>query len=151
STAGATCTIGLLPGGIFSGIQTAYLSYQGFKGGNNWNAAIEGGYSDTFFGIEEATSSNDIMFMERASAQVIANNIAAADFRSNFGGRVWGDWFWAGAYVTGPTSGATHAATGSVRAPNVGGGPTAFFPPDGVTEQLGGYARATVHFGDPKQ
>jgi phosphate-selective porin OprO/OprP len=103
----------LLPGGIASGIQTAYLSYQGWKGnynGHPWNVAIEGGYSDTFFSLDEATSSNDLMFMERASPQVIASNVAAGDFRSNFGGRAYGDWFWAGAYVTGPTSGAMHAA-----------------------------------------
>jgi len=91
------------------------------------------------------------MFMERASPQVIANNLAAGDFRSNFGGRAYGDWFWAGAYVTGPTSGAMHAATGSVRGPNTTGGPTADIPPDGTSEQLGGYARGAVHFGDTKQ
>jgi phosphate-selective porin OprO/OprP len=154
SASGTTCTIGLLPGGITSGIQTAYLSYQGWKGnynGHPWNVAIEGGYSDTMYSLDEATSSNDLMFMERASPQVIANNLAAGDFRSNFGGRAYGDWFWAGAYVTGPVSGAMHAATGSVRAPNTTGGATADFPPDGLTEQLGGYARAAVHFGDTKQ
>jgi phosphate-selective porin OprO/OprP len=31
SVSGTTCTIGLLPGGLASGIQTAYLSYQGLK------------------------------------------------------------------------------------------------------------------------
>ena len=71
SAAGTTCTIGLLPGGITSGIQTAYLSYQGFKGvfgdGHPWNAAIEGGYSDSFYTLEQ-NNSNEIMFLERASA-----------------------------------------------------------------------------------
>jgi phosphate-selective porin OprO/OprP len=142
------CRIGLLTGGIASGIHTAYLSYQGFKG-----VAIEGGYSPTMYTIDQATSSNELMFMERASPQVIASNIAAGT-RSNFGGRAYGDWYWAGAYVTGPTSGAMHSATGSVRAGTVGtlSQPLSnLTPPDGTTEQLGGYARAAVHFGDPKQ
>src|SRR5262249_45918894 len=55
--AGASgCRIGLLPGGITSGIQTAYLSYQGIKG-----VAIEGGYSNTFFTLDQPTGTNDIM------------------------------------------------------------------------------------------
>jgi phosphate-selective porin OprO and OprP len=29
--------------------------------------AIEGGYMDTLYTLDEATSSNDILFMERAS------------------------------------------------------------------------------------
>jgi phosphate-selective porin OprO/OprP len=157
STAGATCRVGLLSSGITSGIQTAYLSYQGWKGnynGHPWNVAIEGGYSDTFFTLEEAQSSNDIMFIERASPQQIATNVAAGDFKSNFGGRAYGDWFWAGAYVTGPTSGAMHSATGSVRAGTVGTINQPLLnltPPDGTTEQFGGYARGAVHFGDTKQ
>jgi phosphate-selective porin OprO/OprP len=132
------------------------LSYQGFKGvfenGRPWNVAIEGGYSDTLYTFEEAMGSNDLMFLERASSQQVASNLV--DFRSNFGGRAYGDWFWAGAYVTGPTSGAMHAATGSVRAGTLGtiAQPLSnLTPPDGMTEQLGGYARAAVHFGDPKQ
>ena len=49
--AGATGSrIALLPGGITSGIQTAYLSYQGIKG-----VAIEGGYSNTFFTLDQPT------------------------------------------------------------------------------------------------
>ena len=142
----------MLPGGIISGLQTAYLSYQGWKGnydGHPWNVAVEGGYSDSFFSIEQAAGSNELMFLERASAQTIASNVAAGDFKSNFGVRAYGDWFWAGAQ-----SGAMHAATGSVRAGTVGtlAQPLSnLTPPDGMSEQLGGYARGVVHFGDPKQ
>ena len=53
----------------------------------------------------------------------------------------YGDWYWAGAYVTGPTSGAMHSATS---------GSATFTPPDGTTEQLGGFARIALLFGDPK-
>ena len=91
-----------------SGIENAYLSYTGFK-----PFAIEGGYMDMLYTLDEATSSNDIMFMERASAGVIATNIAAGDGRSAFGVRGNDDRFWGGAYVTGPTSGTTHAFTPS--------------------------------------
>jgi phosphate-selective porin OprO/OprP len=101
---------GSLPGGGTSGIENAYLSYTGFKpfGGK---MAIEGGIMDVPWTLDEATSSNDILFMERASAGVIAQNIAAGDFRSAVGTRWWNDDFWAGAYVTGPTTGSIHSAS----------------------------------------
>ena len=110
-----------------SGVENAYLSYTGFKpfGGK---LAIEGGVMDVPYTMDEATSSNDILFLERASAGVVATNIAAGDFRSAFGSRWYNDTFWAGAYVTGPTTGAIHSAS-SVN-------------PNGTTEQYGVAARA---------
>ena len=102
--------VGFLPGGGVSGIENAYLSYTGFKpfGGK---LAIEGGYMDMPYTLDEATSSNDILFMERASAGSSPQNIAAGDFRSAVGARWYNDRFWVGAYVTGPTSGAIHSAS----------------------------------------
>jgi phosphate-selective porin OprO/OprP len=85
---------------------------------------------DVMYTLDEATSSNDIMFMERASAGIIAQNIAAGDFRSTFGARWYNEWIWAGAYVTGPTSGAIHSGSSN--------------PPDGTTEQVGGFARVAL-------
>jgi len=119
--------VGFLPGGAVSGIENAYLSYTGFKpfGGK---LAIEGGVMDVAWTMDEATSSNDTLFMERASAGVIAANIAAGDFRSAFGARWYNDQFWAGAYVTGPTTGAIHSASST--------------NPNGTTEQYGVVARA---------
>ena len=119
--------IGFLPGGALSGIEAAYLSYTGFKpfGGK---LAIEGGYMDTPYTLDEATSSNDIMFMERASPGVVASNIAAGDFRSAAGARWYTDTLWVGGYATGPTSGAIHSASS--------------LNPNGATEQLGAFARA---------
>jgi phosphate-selective porin OprO/OprP len=118
--------VGFLPGGATSGIENAYLSYTGLKpfGGR---MAIEGGVMDLAYTLDEATSSNDIAFMERASSSVVAMNIAAGDFRSAVGGRWYNDRFWAGAYVTGPTTGAIHSAS-SVN-------------PPGTTEQYGAVAR----------
>jgi phosphate-selective porin OprO/OprP len=118
---------GSLPGGGTSGIENAYLSYTGFRpfGGK---MAIEGGILDLPWTLDEATSSNDILFMERASAGIIATNIAAGDFRSAAGSRWWNDSFWAGAYVTGPTTGAIHSASSVT--------------PVGTSEQYGVVARA---------
>jgi phosphate-selective porin OprO/OprP len=119
-------SVGFLPGGALSGIEQAYLSYAGFKpfGGT---LAIEGGYIDVPYTLDEATSSNDILFLERASAQVIASNIAANDFRSAAGARWYTDSLWIGAYATGPTAGAIHSASST--------------NPNGATEQLGAAAR----------
>jgi phosphate-selective porin OprO/OprP len=118
--------VGFLPGGATSGIENAFLSYTGFKpfGGT---LAIEGGIMDLPITLDEATSSNDIMFMERASSGVIASNIAANDFRSTVGARWYNDRFWAGAYATGPTTGAIHSASS--------------INPNGSTEQFGAVAR----------
>lgn len=126
AAAGGT-SVSFLPGGAVSGIENAYLSYTGFKpfGGK---MAIEGGIMDLPYTLDEAMSSNDILFMERASSQVIATNIAAGDFRSTFGTRWWNDQFWAGAYVTGPSTGAIHSASSVT--------------PAGSTEQYGVVARA---------
>src|SRR5882762_3715660 len=126
ASAGGT-PVGFLPGGGLSGIENAYLSYTGFKpfGGN---LAIEGGYMDLPYTMDEAMSSNDILFMERSSAQVIAVNIAAGDARSTFGTRWYDDRLWLGAYATGPVAGAIHSASS--------------LNPNGTTEQYGVIARA---------
>jgi phosphate-selective porin OprO/OprP len=125
---------GSLPGGGLSALEIASLSYTGFK-----PFVIEGGYLDVPYTLAEATSSNDIMFMERASSAVIAVNIAASDFRSAGGIRGFNDWVWAGAYFTGPTAGAIHSDTTSVtKAPQLAG-ITTF----GLSEQYGSTARLT--------
>jgi phosphate-selective porin OprO/OprP len=120
-------TVGFLPGGAVSGVENAYLSYTGFKpfGGK---MAVEGGIMDLPYTLDEATSSNDIPFMERASSGIIAQNIAAGDFRSTVGARWFDDRLWLGGYVTGPTTGAIHSASS--------------LNPNGTTEQTGAFARA---------
>lgn len=84
-------------------LNNAWLAYKGFK-----NAVIEGGYMDVPYTLDESISSNNIMFMERSASQVIATGIAAGDNRAAFGGRVFGDRWWAGAYLTGPSTGVTN-------------------------------------------
>ena len=93
-------------GGInASGIETAEIGYSGFR-----PLTIEGGIQDVPWTLDESISSNDIMFIERASPQVIAANLVAGDFRSNFGGHWNNDQIWLGAYFTGPLSGTSHSA-----------------------------------------
>ena len=82
-----------------TGIQTAQVGYTGIK-----NMVFEIGYSDTFFTLDEATSSNDTLFMERAAPANVATGINAGDFRSNAGARWFDDRLWLGAYVTGPAN-----------------------------------------------
>lgn len=84
-------------------LNQAYIAYKGFKPFNN--LVIEGGYIDVPYTLDEATSSNNIMFMERSSANVIATNINAGDSRSALGFHMNDSWWWAGAYVTGPSTG----------------------------------------------
>jgi phosphate-selective porin OprO and OprP len=123
---GASTPVGFLPGGATSGIEQANLAYTGFKpfGGK---LSIEGGYVDLAYTLEEATSSNDTLFMERASAVNIATSIAAGDFRSAGGARWYTDTLWIGAYATGPSSGAIHSASS--------------LTPNGTSEQAGAIAR----------
>lgn len=131
STGGTTTTggtpIGFLPGGGLSGIELASLSYTGFKpfGGQ---LAIEGGYQDVLYSLDNATSSNDTLFMERAAAVNVATNIAAGDFRSAVGARWYDKTLWFGAYLTGPTSGAIHSGSST--------------NPSAASEQAGVVARA---------
>ena len=95
------------PGANGSGIQTALITYNGLNKGP-YPVAFDLGYMDTPFTLDEATSSNDIMFVERPSMQAVASNIFANDFRSAVGVRSNDDRYWAGVYATGPQSGATH-------------------------------------------
>ena len=99
-------------------IENAFLTYNGFR-----PVAIDFGYLDVPFTLDEATSSNDIMFMERAEVQNVVTNLAANDFRSALGVRSNDTRYWAGVYLTGPQAGAPHSGSNS--------------------QQLGGTARAT--------
>src|SRR5690348_9819408 len=63
------------------------------------------GYQDTPITLEEATSSNDIMFLERSSSQVVATEFGAGDNRSAIGAWWNNDRVWAGVFGTGNASG----------------------------------------------
>ena len=103
-------------GGVTSGgIQSAQITYNGLYKGP-YPIAFDIGYMDTPFTLDEATSSNDIMFVERASIQAVASNIFANDYRSAAGVRSNDDRYWAGIYLTGPQSGFVHGAPEQVGA-----------------------------------
>ena len=88
------------------GIETAQIIYSGLKG-----AAFEIGYSNTYFTLDQSTSSNDTLFLERASPSNVATNFNTGDARSNAGVRFFGDRYWIGGYLTGPASGDSHTLT----------------------------------------
>ncbi len=85
------------------GIETAQVSYTGIK-----NLAIDFGYSNTLFTLDQSTSSADTLFMERATPSNIATNLNTGDNRSNVGARYFNERLWLGAYVTGPAVGDVH-------------------------------------------
>ncbi len=90
------------------GIEALQLTYNGIKG-----FAADIGYSSTPFTLDQATSSNDLLFLERSTPTNIAINYNAGDFRSNAGFRFYSDRYWLGAYVTGPSSSSdSHTQTG---------------------------------------
>ncbi len=96
-------------GASTSGIENGYITYNGFYHPEyRVPVALDLGYLDVPWTLDEATSSNDIMFLERASSQVIATEFGGGDFRSAFGGRSNNRRYWVGAYLTGPISGAPH-------------------------------------------
>ncbi len=95
------------PGAPSSGIENAYVTYNGLNKGSV-PIAFDLGYMDTPFTLNETTSSNEMMFVERPSIQTIASGILAGDSRSALGVRSNNSRYWAGVYLTGPQSGATH-------------------------------------------
>jgi phosphate-selective porin OprO/OprP len=101
-----------------SGIEQGWLSYEGLR-----PFAFEIGYMDVPWTLDGATSTNDIMFLERSTPGIVAANLVAGDFRSAAGVRANNDRYWAGVYLTGPNSGALHSGSNG--------------------QQFGGVARAT--------
>ena len=89
------------------GIETAQIVYGGIKG-----MAFEFGYSNTQFTLDQSTSGNDLVFLERASPSDIATAYNTGDFRSNAGVRFFSDWYWLGGYLTGPAAGDSHTNVG---------------------------------------
>jgi len=99
---------------FLSGIENAFLTYNGFYShGQQFPVAFDFGIMDVPWTLEEATSSNDLMFMERSSAQVIATTFGGGDFRSAIDVRSNNDRYWLGLYLTGPNAGALHTAGAS--------------------------------------
>jgi phosphate-selective porin OprO/OprP len=99
-------------GAVTSGIENGFIEYAGLK-----PLYFDLGYLDAPYTLDESGSSNDIMFLERATPQVLAANVAAGDFRSAAGVHWNDDRTWLGVFATGPTSGAPHTLTVETLAP----------------------------------
>ncbi|WP_439816245.1 OprO/OprP family phosphate-selective porin [Zavarzinia sp. CC-PAN008] len=87
-------------------IDEAQLSYTGLKPVTLTIGAFKPGGP-----MEDRVSSNDITFMERASAVNLASSLAAGTARYAVGARANGDRFYASAYLTGSTPGTGTAAS----------------------------------------
>jgi phosphate-selective porin OprO and OprP len=77
-------------------LQEASIFYTGFK---NWS--IDVGFFQPSFTLEDTISSNDIPFIERASAVNVATSQVAAEGRGAIGFRHWGTNYRVSAYLTG--------------------------------------------------
>lgn len=112
---------------FLSGVENALITYNGFYShGQRFPVAIDFGIWNIPWTTKDATSSNDIMFIERSSSQVVATEFGGGDFRSALDVRSNNDRYWVGAFLTGPTSGALHTAGASCNtgtAPPIAGTP----------------------------
>ncbi len=88
------------------GINAAKIGYTGIR-----NTIIEVGYGAQFFTLEEATSSNNIMFMERSTPTTLATSFNSGDPRFAAGFRTWEANWWFGAYMTSSVPGAVKNLT----------------------------------------
>jgi phosphate-selective porin OprO/OprP len=85
------------------GIENASVNYTGIKG-----LSVDFGYANQLFTLDQATSSYDTLFMERATPSNIATGLNTGDNRSSIGARHYTDRLFLGAYVTGPAAGDVH-------------------------------------------
>ncbi len=91
---------GVPTGGSGVLINQAVIGYTGIK-----NTIIDAGYQAQFLTLDESNSSNNIMFMERATPATVASSFAGGDPRFGAGFRTWeSNWFFA-AYVSGSQPG----------------------------------------------
>jgi len=87
-------------------INEARIGYTGIR-----NTVIEAGYGSQYFVMEEASSSNDILFIERSTPTTLASNFNAGDPRASVGFRTWAPNWWVGAYLTSSAPNVAHALT----------------------------------------
>ncbi len=85
-------------------INEARLGYAGIR-----NTILEIGYGPQYFQLDDATSSNDIVFIERSSPGNIAGGFTGGDNRFSIGARTWESNWFAAAAITGSTPNVSHA------------------------------------------
>jgi phosphate-selective porin OprO and OprP len=132
-----------------AGVENAFVTYNGFYNhGGPFPVAIDlPGVQDVPWTIDEANGSNNLMFLERSSAQVVATEYGGGDFRTAAGVHSNNDRYWVGAYITGPNSGALHtdgaSCNSGTTAPAVGTPCVKSADIDGNGPQLSGLFRAS--------
>jgi phosphate-selective porin OprO and OprP len=88
---------------VASGVENAYIVYKGFaKHHEEFPLSVVFGAIDVPWTMDEATSSNDFMFMEHSSSQSIATSFGGADQRTALGFTSNNDRYWLGLFLTGP-------------------------------------------------
>jgi phosphate-selective porin OprO/OprP len=86
-------------------INEARIGYTGIQ-----NTVIEMGYGSQYFVMEEAMSSNDIVFLERSTPTTVGSSFNAGDPRATAGFRTWApNKWWFGAYLTAGVPNDAHA------------------------------------------
>lgn len=91
-------------GGSAQLVNTAQIGYTGIA-----NTIIEAGYFAQYFTLDESTSSNNILFMERATPVTVGSAVNTGDPRFGAGFRTWAPNWWFGAYMTANQPGVVHA------------------------------------------
>jgi phosphate-selective porin OprO/OprP len=85
-------------------INQAIIGYTGIR-----NTIIDAGYQAQFVTLDESNSSNNIMFLERATPATLASSFAGGDPRFGMGFRTWeSNWYFA-AYLSASQPGVAHA------------------------------------------
>ncbi|MDE1149405.1 MAG: porin [Azospirillaceae bacterium] len=90
-------------------LQTAQLSYNGFKG---W--IIDAGAMQPALTFEDSISSNDIALVERPAITNVVTALVASEGRVSFGARTFGDNYFADVYMTGDSITTSSTATTGV-------------------------------------
>lgn len=95
-----------------AGVENAYITYNGFYNhGQRFPIAIDlPGVQDVPWTLDEAVGSNNIMFLERSSSQVVATEFGGGDFRTAAGVRSNDSRYFVAGFITGPNVGALHTA-----------------------------------------
>jgi len=127
-------------GSTSGGLENAFITYNGlYKHGQPFPIAFDIGAIDVPWTLDEPNGSNDTMFMERSSAQVLATTYGGGDNRTAIGFRSNNEAYWLGVYLTGPTTGQLHTI-----------GATTAATPNRIGPQLSLLARATYNLYQDK-
>lgn len=108
-------------GGGTVGVENAYVVYNGLRDHHQAPISFVLGAIDVPWTMDEATSSNDFMFMEHSSAQNIATSFGGGDNRTAFGITANNNRYWLGAFLTGPKLGAATTYSSGAAACTISG------------------------------